>query len=65
MQVAIHNGRLSVDAGDGFSAFWAIGNGRFFSRIRYATLEFIKENGKVVRIDWTEQGHTFPCPRIS
>jgi CubicO group peptidase (beta-lactamase class C family) len=65
MQVAVHNGRLSVDAGDGFSAFWAIGNGRFFSRIRYATLEFIKENGKVVRIDWTEQGHTFPCPRIS
>lgn len=64
MKVAIHNGRLSVNAGDDYTALWAIGGGKFFSRERYATMEFVQENGKVVRIDWSEAGQTFPCPRV-
>jgi|CXWL01.1.fsa_nt_gi CubicO group peptidase (beta-lactamase class C family) len=64
MDVAIVDGRLAVNAGDGFTALWATGPSQFFSRLRYANLTFVEENGAIARIDWAEGGGVFPCPRV-
>ena len=65
MSLAIVDGRLAVDAGGGYTALWSIGPDRFFSRERYATLQFVHEGAAVARIDWTEGSQTFPCPRLA
>ncbi|WP_395646443.1 serine hydrolase domain-containing protein [Terricaulis sp.] len=64
MEMAVVDGRLAANAGDGFTALWPIAPNRFFSRLRYATLTFVESDGAIARVDWSEGGGTFPCPRL-
>jgi CubicO group peptidase (beta-lactamase class C family) len=64
MLAKVEDGYLGIDAGDGVTPLTPIADGVFFSRLKYATISFVEKDGEIVRLDWNENGRTFPCERI-
>jgi CubicO group peptidase (beta-lactamase class C family) len=57
---------LLLGAGDGYCPLEQRSDGKFFYRLKYATVEFVRDEGGLVKsLKWTERGNTFDCPRKS
>ena len=57
---------LTVDAGDGAHPLIPLGDGRFFMRLRYATMAFDGEAGRPASLlRWAEGGGRFPLQRLT